>query len=664
MKRKAIETVPILERTLQPTDEEFTAFSQILDTDSTQILIVDLYRTRHFYHKETAPIIPYKRYVTDKKDFETYYPDKDKLWTKASLVPEWITPTMHFPKGAASAINTFLPSHPWRDSPECRLEQNESQIKRKKADKREEYHQNTINRRIALAGPLPKDADKWMKSLFKSEHYIFYNTQTQTKATGTCSACRSIITYDRRLEKPVHNSPCKCPECGKRGLYLAKGRKSVIESIKKAIIMQKTPQGFLSRFYRLRYVASPVGERLQVTEIARATWDGKKVHEDYACHDGHGEIIRWTDSNQNVVSVDTGYVYTKNLQEVFAGTPYKYCPMAELQEHTPGPIQHESMLHRFQSRPHLEQFIKMGLYHLTNEYLEYPWTDCIISDERDPIKALQLTRDRIKYLAGINGGLKDLRRLQLEQQIHRRLSKEEVTTITTYKVDPEDLMKILPYTGPTRFLRYLKRQLGPINPQWPNDRAEAFIRLWLDYLDMQQNVGVKIRLFPSDLKTEHDRMVKLIRVIEDAKQEERYQALKPGLMEQYTFQTKTLMTVIPESLNAIVKEGNDLDHCVARYTDRVARGETCILFLRKISDPDTAYRTMEVKDARIVQCQGYNNQETQTSEIKRFMSAFEKNLKKCAKKQEKERIRQRAKEYQEQPQAEARQQAPRLQAAM
>lgn len=79
------------------------------------------------------------------------------------------------------------------------------------------------------------------------------------------------------------------------------------------------------------------------------------------------------------------------------------------------------------------------------------------------------------------------------------------------------------------------------------------------------------------------------------------------LKNKYSFEYQGLKIVVPESMQDIIDEGKALSHCVGGYAERHAEGKLSILFIRKLSDPDTSYVTMEVQGKRIIQYHGYKN---------------------------------------------------------
>lgn len=89
-----------------------------------------------------------------------------------------------------------------------------------------------------------------------------------------------------------------------------------------------------------------------------------------------------------------------------------------------------------------------------------------------------------------------------------------------------------------------------------------------------------------------------------------------------------------EKLIELSIEGTTLHHCVGSYVNSVSEGKEYILFLRKISDPDTPYFTVDVTpDGHVRQIHGLHNC-NMTKDIKPFVQAwakkFDLNLEGCS----------------------------------
>ena len=117
--------------------------------------------------------------------------------------------------------------------------------------------------------------------------------------------------------------------------------------------------------------------------------------------------------------------------------------------------------------------------------------------------------------------------------------------------------------------------------------------------------------YPKDLITAHDEMQKLAKDKEDEKLRERFIAREEKL-RIYAWEDKTTGLLIrPAASQAeLSAEGAFLQHCVARYAERHAKGQTSIFFIRKIKDPDTPFFTLEWKNNEINQNLGMQNLKT------------------------------------------------------
>ena len=116
-------------------------------------------------------------------------------------------------------------------------------------------------------------------------------------------------------------------------------------------------------------------------------------------------------------------------------------------------------------------------------------------------------------------------------------------------------------------------------------------------------------LFPKNLFEAHDRTARAIIIENDKKAAEQLEkADSQRSWLPYLDKERGLAVVLPRAISEIVEEGRALEHCVASYAERHAKGVLHIVFLRKLSEPLKPYYTIEVStDGRIVQCRGFAN---------------------------------------------------------
>ncbi|HPE52470.1 MAG TPA: PcfJ domain-containing protein, partial [Methanothrix soehngenii] len=68
-------------------------------------------------------------------------------------------------------------------------------------------------------------------------------------------------------------------------------------------------------------------------------------------------------------------------------------------------------------------------------------------------------------------------------------------------------------------------------------------------------------------------------------------------------------------------------HCVGSYANRVAEGDTTILFLRAVTKPDKPFYTLEWRKDRLVQIRGDHNV-PQTPEVAEFVEQWQQYISK------------------------------------
>lgn len=71
------------------------------------------------------------------------------------------------------------------------------------------------------------------------------------------------------------------------------------------------------------------------------------------------------------------------------------------------------------------------------------------------------------------------------------------------------------------------------------------------------------------------------------------------------------------------EEGKKLNHCVGSYAKRHAKGETNILFIRKIGEVNKSYFTVEIINNKIIQVYGFSNEKA-NKEVEEFIEMYKK----------------------------------------
>ena len=180
-----------------------------------------------------------------------------------------------------------------------------------------------------------------------------------------------------------------------------------------------------------------------------------------------------------------------------------------------------------------------------------------------------------------------------------------------------------------RTVRYLKRQ------RTKDRRADRPILD--DYWRIARGEGYDLAdehvRFPKDLLRAHDRVAEERRVREEARQARDRAEKNEKLREAFAARLEALAPLAwqqggilirpcaaPEELDA---EGRALSHCVATYKDKHASGKTAIFFVRKASEPDKPWFTLELNlsDFTVLQNRGKCNC-ARTKEVEAFEAAW------------------------------------------
>ncbi len=156
-----------------------------------------------------------------------------------------------------------------------------------------------------------------------------------------------------------------------------------------------------------------------------------------------------------------------------------------------------------------------------------------------------------------------------------------------------------------------------------------------DYWDMMFKVCEVMEpslLYPKDLVKAHDDMQKRVKEKADEilSRKIHQQAEKHSNL-CFTDDELGLMIFPCDSHAELINEGNKLDHCVARYAESVANGSTCILFIRKIAEPNKPFFTLEYKNGYVVQNRGKKNC-ARTEQVQKFENKWLEHLKNGGKK--------------------------------
>lgn len=109
-----------------------------------------------------------------------------------------------------------------------------------------------------------------------------------------------------------------------------------------------------------------------------------------------------------------------------------------------------------------------------------------------------------------------------------------------------------------------------------------------------------------DLQWMHDQYTNIANTqrFNNLKKDGRWEKFNKKRIEMYEKVGDEFEIVVPREPVDIINEGANLNHCVGGYLESVASGYKTILFLRKVSEPDKSFYTIEVGKSNIIQIHG------------------------------------------------------------
>lgn len=346
MKKKAIEKIPYfgLKETSRKKAVKYIGVTGVKIVGHERHLFLEIYR-----NKKKLKDTPVVRIVTTKKDFGTYYPEKD-TWTREKIEAERGWGRLIWQQnGDASGwqqiekesllqsaedlerLKKFCKGNVWNENRWWEYIYNlqddiVTTARRNREHKVYMRRQEALADRMAHTKELPEKEilERADRLYFHNQHYLYYKKHG-CWAHIACSKCggvtdarwKSGISYEsqfqRWTEEPREGHYGTCPMCGARGEYKCQGKaKGTHDKYIYLFLGQKYKEnGMVMRYvevgkkWTLGFICGDKGpemynasEELSGVEIARAYFEpGKKVQIDYHKHNPYMGKDFWDDCN-------------------------------------------------------------------------------------------------------------------------------------------------------------------------------------------------------------------------------------------------------------------------------------------------------------------------------------------------------------------------------
>lgn len=479
---------------------------------------------------------------------------------------------------------------------------------------------------------IPDSFNETIEEAIEPSSYGFFN---KGKEEVICSRCGSTFKY-ADVPKFKERDKGSCPVCGKSICYISEKRQEhKVETRMAALVQAIGNKRLVVRYFWItnNFRESPVPKR-KVEEVTRTVIDfDKGTIEDYEMYwiPGHVDIIDWTPCKGSFYCVDgihhkffEGVMHTKELHEELAkagldGICGDYEAVNKLEVEYDSVLNQTLYFERIATRPYIEKLLKCKLYSLAKHYFkgEYDIKGELLNLQATSLTGLlKISKNRLKQMVEANGDYLMLHYVQEADKnpLYQSVSVEEIKKIgSTFE---HQLANAFRLSVPTirKTYRYVSEN---------NIHASDYF----DYLEnaefLHYNLNADSVRYPKKFKEEHDFAAKEVKSKLDEKAYYRIQLLLPAMHERYDFEDDDFIVTAPKDGKAIKDEGTKLGHCVSTYIPRVAKGETVILFIRRKSEPNKPFVTMEVKNDTVIQVRARENG-TPEKAVQEFVKKFKK----------------------------------------
>lgn len=460
---------------------------------------------------------------------------------------------------------------------------------------------------------VPCDFEEFERSKFTK--IMFFEKLDKKKYKGYCE-CGAVVTLTSA--RPARM--IECPVC-KAQVRLTKNKSNSLWQEDYFALLDKLDDGWVQRLFvstkQTWLENGAFNVKYARHEEERDFCDGKVI---YYFHPKFGQDEEWTEGVGRQHGMGGWYAwricdkmlhtYPHNLSSIFKGSKYQY---SAIEIATAKSLDNPFFyLQNYEREPKLELLYKVGLYGLARELCGGAWSsDAAIRGMRN-VKSL-------KDLGIYNkSDLAECRGLRYEEIIARKATKPWKISEQDRPAAIEFVKKINARSGEDFVYTFISRERWfkyYLTQAADYSTVGNFVGDYIDYISdctkLNLNLNDTAIKMPRSLKVSHQWMIETLKVQENHVYDALINAKYETLHALVEWTDGVLMTIMPHSSEEIIYEGTRQNHCVGRYCQRVAKGESIILFLRRADKADENFYTMEIKPdmgrCDIVQCRGYSN---------------------------------------------------------
>ena len=292
----------------------------------------------------------------------------------------------------------------------------------------------------------------------------------------------------------------------------------------------------------------------------------------------------------------TGKIIGSSKKKNISKTKYKYACLLEASKIW----DLRQYIEVYEMFPEIEIILKMGM----REYFKDLMRFMEIRDVENVRKFLKENKRYYKIWSKVNPRSAEMQMMVDLDTYDYKFAKDALTVRYRKRQNI--------YASDRKVVNYLKKQ------------GQDF-SFWLDYVDFIQRLGISLdknRLFPKDLKTEHDKMSKNLKILNDEAYEDDIAEFEE-MLRPYNLENKRYLIRCAKTIVELKDESNQMNHCVRNYIPKIAHHKSAVFFLREQSEKEKSLVTIEIDpvDKVLLQARRKDNAEP-TSEQMSFINEW------------------------------------------
>lgn len=431
---------------------------------------------------------------------------------------------------------------------------------------------------------------------------------------GTCCLCGAHVTAGEVGQRFRQGAYATCPVCGEKLACVLEGGAGFDASyVGNIATVQRGTDGktVFIRFWHLTRDNSAEWRDIpgHLSEVVRWGIRGNKAakweheHKYNYCMNTWREALRdWTRVTGSVNAFpDYSYYFylPEDWRDIFAGTGLRYCEAGQY-ESALGRKNMIRFLLDWARYPAVELFWKAGYRKTVADRMAGEEARGAVGWRQRSIRdALTFPA---RYLKLMPPGEWDTQKMSRMAELWRFMLGQEWPSGKVRFSDRE----LLALVKSDITLRWIYPALGKAPAEKIVAYAEEHGRdLYRDYLkdcwDLRMDLKNRQVIFPKNFSEAHAGAAELAFIRKSKIDEEKF-AKQSATLERYRYSENGILIRPAATPAELVREGTALQHCVARYAERMEKGETAIFLVRREAELDKPWYTLEFCHGKVIQC--------------------------------------------------------------